>query len=53
MRVIAAKLKCEYCGEQVPDMGEGYYDHLRKSKACEAAWRTWRENLIEDHPGGD
>lgn len=44
---------CMFCGSPVSNPGEGYYDHLRASKGCEAAWRTWREELIADHPGGD
>lgn len=44
---------CMFCGGAVTDPGEGYYDHLRLNKGCEAAWRTWREHLVMDHPGGD
>src|SRR5688572_12961652 len=44
---------CMFCGTKVTEEGEAYYDHLRQSKACESAWRTWRENLLSDHPGGD
>jgi hypothetical protein len=44
---------CMFCGRNVHDPGEGYYDHLRASASCEAAWRQWRENLYADHPGGD
>jgi hypothetical protein len=51
--VLSGAAHCMFCGNQVKDMGEGYYDHLRLSKGCESAWRTWRENLILDHPGGD
>lgn len=42
-----------FCRTAVPDLGEGYYDHLRASPGCETAWRTWREHLARDHPGGD
>ena len=44
---------CMFCGGRVSDPGEAYYDHLRLNKGCESAWRTWRENLFFDHPGGD
>ena len=44
---------CMFCGTKVKEEGEAYYDHLRQSKSCESAWRTWRENLLNDHPGGD
>lgn len=44
---------CMFCGTKLSDEGEGYYDHLRQSKTCESNWRTWRENLLNDHPGGD
>jgi hypothetical protein len=44
---------CMFCGTKVAEEGEPYYDHLRQNKACESAWRTWRENLLSDHPGGD
>lgn len=51
--ILTAPTYCMFCGNEVKDMGEAYYDHLRLSKGCESAWRTWRENLILDHPGGD
>lgn len=50
---LTGAIHCMFCGTEVLDMGEAYYDHLRLSKGCEAAWRTWRENLLLDHPGGD
>lgn len=44
---------CMFCGGPIRDQGEGFYDHMREFKACESAWRTWRDNLVADHPGGD
>lgn len=52
-RAAVQDKNCMFCGAPVKDQGEGYYDHLRASKSCEAAWRQWREDLVKDHPGGD
>lgn len=54
MRVLGTDDRtCMFCGGRVADPGEAYYDHLRASKGCEAAWRFWRDSLVMDHPGGD
>lgn len=52
MESILQERKCMYCGQPVPNRGEGYYDHLRASKECEAAWREWREELDQDRKSG-
>lgn len=53
MTVVPQPPRCEFCGREIKDLGEGYYDHLRQSKSCEAAWNSWLDRLVEDHPGGD
>ena len=50
---VVRPVYCMFCGTRLADEGEAYYDHLRASKTCESSWRTWRENLLNDHPGGD
>lgn len=53
MSTTAQAPACEFCGAPLDDLGESYYDHLRTSKRCEAAWQAWLDNLVLDHPGGD
>lgn len=41
-----------FCGTALPNRGEAYYDHLRSTPGCEAAWREWRDRLDEDRRSG-
>lgn len=45
---------CPFCGEQLPDGGPGFIDHVRETEnaTCRERFETWRENVVDDI-GGD
>jgi hypothetical protein len=44
--------ECMFCGKELANRGEAYYDHLQENKACHEAWQEWTEHLDEDRKGG-
>ncbi|HEV8359175.1 MAG TPA: hypothetical protein VGR28_01840 [Candidatus Thermoplasmatota archaeon] len=43
---------CLFCGDQLPDEGPAFLDHVGAKPACHDAYDAWLENLDHDRPGG-
>lgn len=46
---------CPFCGDELPDGGPGFYDHVQEqdNATCLERFDAWRENVVDDIGGVD
>lgn len=42
---------CLFCGDEIPDAGLGFYDHVDTHPSCEFRWKDWMVEIPKDHGG--
>lgn len=43
--------RCPFCGDETPDGGAGFIDHIETEAGCARAFERWREGVREDIEG--
>ncbi len=43
--------ECEFCGEQLPDPGPSFLQHLDESETCRWLWLAYRPHVHQEAGG--
>ena len=42
---------CPFCGDELPNPGAGFVDHIGENPDCESGFDLWRRNVAGDLGG--